>query len=79
MYKNWLWNFRIFGSLSEQSAQLRAVLDIMKFKNMDLLTLNESPCPGNGLSSVRDSAILRSGFPSSHKDLIHPHLAQSAF
>ena len=54
------------GSLSEQIAQLCAVLDIMKSKNMDLLILNESLWPGNGLSSVRDSAILCSGFPSSH-------------
>ena len=60
------WNCRILGSLSEQSAQLRAVLDIMKSKNMDLLTLNESPWPGSGLSSVCDSTSLRSGSPSSH-------------
>ena len=59
-------NCRILGSLSEQSAQLRAVLDIMKSKNMDLLTLNESPWPGSELFSVCDSTSLRSGSPSSH-------------
>ena len=60
------WNVRTLGSLSEQSAQLRAVLDTMKSKNMDLLTLAESHWPGSGVSSVCDSTILHSCSPSSH-------------
>ena len=60
------WNVRTLGSLSKQSAQLRAVLDTMKSKNMDLLTLAESHRPGSGVSSVCDSTFLHSGSPSSH-------------
>ena len=60
------WNVRTLGSLSEQSAQLRAVLDTMKSKNMDLLALAESCWPGIGVSSVCDSTILHSGSLSSH-------------
>ena len=43
-----------------------AVLDTMKSKNMDLLTLAESHWPGSGVSSVCDSTILHSCSPSSH-------------
>ena len=60
------WNVRTLGSLSEQSAQLRAVSDTMKSKNMDLLALAESCWPGSGVYSVCDSTILHSGSPSSH-------------
>ena len=60
------WNSHTIGSLSEESVQLRTVLDTMKAKNMDLLALCESRRPGNGVSSIRDSTILHSGTPSFH-------------
>ena len=60
------WNVRTLSSLSEQSAQLRTVLDTMKSKNMDLLALTESRWPGSRVSSVCDSTILHSCRPSSH-------------
>ena len=64
------WNVRTLGSLSEQSTQLRAVLDTMKSKNMDLLALAESRWPGSGVSSVCDSTILHSGSLSSHTHVV---------
>ena len=71
------WNVRTLGSLSEQSAQLCAVLDTMKSKNMDLLALAESRWPGSGVSSVCDSTILHSGSLSSHTHgvavILSPH------
>ena len=60
------WNVRTLGSLSEQSAQLPAVLDTIRSKNMDLLALAESRWPGSGVSSVCDSTIFHSGSRSSH-------------
>ena len=60
------WNVRSIGSLSDQSAQLRSVIDTMKSKNIDLLALSESRWPGNGVSTIRCTTILHSGTPSSH-------------
>ena len=54
------------GSLSEQSAQLRAVLHTMKSNSMDLRAIPGSHWPSSEVSSVCNSTILHSGSPSSH-------------
>ena len=60
------WNVRTLGSLSDQSIQLRSVIDTMKSKHMDLLALSESRWPGNGITNVQGTTILYSGTASSH-------------
>ena len=60
------WNVRSLGSLSDQSAHLLSVIDIMKSKSIDLLALSESRWPGNGISAIRSTTVLHSSTPSSH-------------
>ena len=60
------WNVCSLGSLSDQSAQLRFVIDTIKSRNMDLLTLSESSWPGSGVANIHGTTILHSGMPSSH-------------
>ena len=54
------------GSLSDQSAPLCSVIDTMKCRDMDLLSLSESCWPGSGVTNIRGNTIPYSGTLSSH-------------
>ena len=45
---------------------MHSVIDTMKSRNIDLLTLSESRWPGSGATNIRGTTILHSGTPSSH-------------
>jgi hypothetical protein len=60
------WNVCSLGSLSDQSLQLRSVIDTMTSKGLDLLALSESRWPGSGATTIRGTTVLHSGTPSTH-------------
>ena len=70
------WNVGSLRSLSDQSAQQHYIIDTMKSRNIDLLTLSESCWPGSGATNICGTTILHSGTPSSHTHgvaiLLHP-------
>ena len=55
------WNVRLLGNPTRQHSRLRAVLNTMAEKQIQVLALAEVRCPGHGVSQIGDSVIVYSG------------------